>query len=160
MEKIQSQQSEDDNQSVDAFTSVMGPEHSGRMRLYERGVTKTSLKGKGNFRASLSANDEMMNKKMEEMEERMHQRMEEKLQQQKTTICQEVTVDILTRLKHMYPGLPIDADMLAALCAQPPGEGTSVPQAIFQPSNRPSAGSTNQGRENEEEEDECIEDLT
>ncbi|KAJ8533133.1 hypothetical protein K7X08_016022 [Anisodus acutangulus] len=44
-------------------------------------------------------------------------------------------------------GLQIDAEMLATLCAQPPGEGTSVPQSTFHPVNRPSAGSTNQGGE-------------
>ncbi|KAH0706129.1 hypothetical protein KY289_011205 [Solanum tuberosum] len=40
MEKMQSQQNEDDNQSFDAFTTVMGHEHPGCLRLYGRGVTK------------------------------------------------------------------------------------------------------------------------
>uniref|UniRef100_M0ZUL9 Uncharacterized protein n=1 Tax=Solanum tuberosum TaxID=4113 RepID=M0ZUL9_SOLTU len=34
MEKMQSQQNEDDNQSFDAFTAVMGHEHPGCLRLY------------------------------------------------------------------------------------------------------------------------------
>uniref|UniRef100_M1D8F0 Ubiquitin n=1 Tax=Solanum tuberosum TaxID=4113 RepID=M1D8F0_SOLTU len=46
MEKLQSQQSEDDDQSFDAFTPVMGDEHPGSMRLYGRGVTKSTLKRK------------------------------------------------------------------------------------------------------------------
>nr|XP_009765557.1 PREDICTED: uncharacterized protein LOC104217101 [Nicotiana sylvestris] len=77
MEKIQStQESEDGSHSDDAFASVMGPEHPGRVRLYGRGVTKIVLKGqKGN----LGSSDERMQQKMEEMEERMQQRMHEKL---------------------------------------------------------------------------------
>ncbi|XP_075075777.1 uncharacterized protein LOC107767913 [Nicotiana tabacum] len=44
MERIQStQKSEDDSHSVDAFASVIGPEHPGRVRLYGRRVTKTLL---------------------------------------------------------------------------------------------------------------------
>ena len=31
---------------VDAFSSVIGPEHPGRLRLYGAGVTKTTLKKK------------------------------------------------------------------------------------------------------------------
>ncbi|XP_019225432.1 PREDICTED: uncharacterized protein LOC109207010 [Nicotiana attenuata] len=74
MERIQpTQESEDGSQSVDAFASVMGPEHPGRLRLYGRGVTKTSLKRKvGDLGPST---DEVMQQKMEEMEERMQQRL-------------------------------------------------------------------------------------
>ncbi|XP_016487052.1 uncharacterized protein LOC107807223 isoform X1 [Nicotiana tabacum] len=46
MEKIQTQKSEDDNQSVDAFATVMGSKHPGRVRLYGRGVTKIIFKQK------------------------------------------------------------------------------------------------------------------
>ncbi|KAH0773723.1 hypothetical protein KY290_010860 [Solanum tuberosum] len=46
MEKMQSRQNEDDNQSFDAFTTVMGHEHPGCLRLYGRGVTKCTLKRK------------------------------------------------------------------------------------------------------------------
>nr|XP_016457482.1 PREDICTED: uncharacterized protein LOC107781307 [Nicotiana tabacum] len=39
MERIQStQESEDDSHSVDAFASVMGHEHLGRVRLYGQGL--------------------------------------------------------------------------------------------------------------------------
>ncbi|KAG5610111.1 hypothetical protein H5410_021392 [Solanum commersonii] len=101
MEKLQSQQSEDANQSFDAFTAVMGDEHPGSLRLYGRGVTKSTLKRK-------------------ELEEGMHQRMAEKLEQQKVTIHQEVIDYILGRLNHMYPGLQLNAAMLASLGAQSP----------------------------------------
>nr|XP_018628610.1 uncharacterized protein LOC104102975 isoform X2 [Nicotiana tomentosiformis]XP_018628611.1 uncharacterized protein LOC104102975 isoform X2 [Nicotiana tomentosiformis]XP_018628612.1 uncharacterized protein LOC104102975 isoform X2 [Nicotiana tomentosiformis] len=42
IDRIQStQESEDGSHSVDAFASVMRPEHPGRVRLYRRGVNKT-----------------------------------------------------------------------------------------------------------------------
>lgn len=99
---------EDDDKSFDAFTSVMGKEHPGSLRLYGRGVTKTSLKRKALSEPCSTSNDERM-EKMEELEERMHQRMLEILEQQKEAIHQEVTNDILGRLKCMYPGLQLNA---------------------------------------------------
>ncbi|XP_070026200.1 uncharacterized protein [Nicotiana sylvestris] len=43
MDRIQStKETKDSCQSVDEFAFVMGPEHPGRLRLYGRGVTKTS----------------------------------------------------------------------------------------------------------------------
>ncbi|KAH0669761.1 hypothetical protein KY289_024254 [Solanum tuberosum] len=113
MEKLQSRQSEDDNQLFDTFTAVMGHEHPRSMRLYGRGVTK------------------------KELEERMHQRMAEKLEQQKVTIHQEVADDILGRLNRMYPGLQLNAAMLASM-------GSQSPQEAMQPLNRPSSSKNNQ----------------
>jgi len=63
MEKMQSRQNEYDNQSFDAFTTVMGHEHPGCLRLYGRGVTKSTLKRKALSEPYLSANDERMEKK-------------------------------------------------------------------------------------------------
>ena len=80
----------------------MGNEHPGILRLYGRGVTKSTLKKTMLFEPCLTSNDERM-EKMEELKEEMHQRMEEKLEQQKVTTHQEVTNDILGRLNHMYP---------------------------------------------------------
>ncbi|XP_060194990.1 uncharacterized protein LOC132624190 [Lycium barbarum] len=66
MDRIETQESEDGSQSVDAFASVMGSEHPGCVRLYGRGVTKTVLKEKvGNSGPSLNITDEMMQQKME-----------------------------------------------------------------------------------------------
>uniref|UniRef100_A0A3Q7EBZ0 Uncharacterized protein n=1 Tax=Solanum lycopersicum TaxID=4081 RepID=A0A3Q7EBZ0_SOLLC len=45
MEQIEKQISIN-GEYVDAFSSVMGPEHPGRLRLYGAGVTKTTLKKK------------------------------------------------------------------------------------------------------------------
>nr|XP_016457160.1 PREDICTED: uncharacterized protein LOC107781050 [Nicotiana tabacum] len=60
MERIQSTQESGDD-SDDAFASVMGPEHPGRVRLYEQGVNKTVLKKKkGDFGSSVNATDERM----------------------------------------------------------------------------------------------------
>ncbi|XP_027767907.1 uncharacterized protein LOC107001163 [Solanum pennellii] len=43
---------------VDAFSSVMGPEHPGRLRLHGAGVTKTSLKKKSwQFRINFKCNN-------------------------------------------------------------------------------------------------------
>ncbi|KAF3627728.1 hypothetical protein FXO38_20395 [Capsicum annuum] len=44
MERVETQESEDGSQSVDAFIIIMGPNHPGRVRLYGRGVTKSLLK--------------------------------------------------------------------------------------------------------------------
>ncbi|MCE3050970.1 hypothetical protein HAX54_048624 [Datura stramonium] len=56
-----SQQSEDASQSlVDAFAAIMGPKHTGYMRLYGRGVTKSTLNGKGHSELSSSATDETL----------------------------------------------------------------------------------------------------
>ncbi|KAH0697736.1 hypothetical protein KY289_015218 [Solanum tuberosum] len=69
---------------------------------------------------------------MEELEERMHQRMAEKLEQQKVTIHQEVTNDILGRLNL----------------------GAQSPQEAMQPLNRPSSSKNHQGGEDNEGDDE------
>ncbi|KAK4716319.1 hypothetical protein R3W88_014657 [Solanum pinnatisectum] len=94
-------------------------------------------------------------KKLEELEERMHQRMVEKLEQQKVTIHQEVTDDILGRLNRMYPRLQLNAAILASLGAQ------SLQEAM-EPLNHPSSSKNNQGGEDNQEDDESNidEDLT
>ncbi|OIS99567.1 hypothetical protein A4A49_11329 [Nicotiana attenuata] len=144
MEKIQStQESEDGSQSVDPFASVMGPEHPGRLRLYGRGVTKTSLKRKvGDFGTS-SSTDEAMEQKLEEMEERMEQRLQEKFNAQKDAIQLQVAVNIISQLKHLNPDLRVDPNMLA-FNARSPGEASSAQQVVVQLINRLSTGSNNQ----------------
>ncbi|KAH0762309.1 hypothetical protein KY290_018382 [Solanum tuberosum] len=60
MEAIETQMDTND-QSVDAFSAVMGPEHPGRLRLYGVGVTKTILKRKaGNSDHFLNATDDVV----------------------------------------------------------------------------------------------------
>ncbi|KAM3266148.1 hypothetical protein P3L10_003142 [Capsicum annuum] len=44
MERIETQESEDGTQSTDPFTTVIGPDHPGRVRLLGCEVTKTLLK--------------------------------------------------------------------------------------------------------------------
>ena len=76
---------------VDAFSSVMGPKHPGRLRLYGAGVTKTTLKKKvGNWESTLSATTDGMH----EMQERM-QKMEKQMEEQKKIVRQEVIVDVI-----------------------------------------------------------------
>ncbi|XP_019230422.1 PREDICTED: uncharacterized protein LOC109211347 [Nicotiana attenuata] len=160
MERIQStQESEDGSQSVDAFASVMGPEHPGRLRLYGRGVTKTSLKRKvGDFGPSLSSTNEVMQQKLDEMEERMQQRLQEKFNAQKDAIELQVAVNIISQLKHLNPNLRVDPSMLG-FNARSSGEASSAQQAAVQLINRLSTGSNNQGGAIEEREDGDCEDL-
>ncbi|KAG5570781.1 hypothetical protein H5410_060547 [Solanum commersonii] len=106
MEKMQSQQSEDNNQSIDAFATVMGHEHLGCLILYGRGVTKTTLKRKAHSEPYLSANDKMTQKQMEELEDASEDGG--KIRRIKVTIHREVTYDILGRLNHMYHELQFD----------------------------------------------------
>ncbi|XP_049414598.1 uncharacterized protein LOC125877309 [Solanum stenotomum] len=116
MENIEMQQNEDGNETIDAFASVMGSEHPGRLRLYGRGVTKTTLKGKvGNFEASSNATNDLV-KKMEDKMLRMEEKIEEQKEQfdqQKTTMRQEIVEDVITKLQRS--GLPIDVNVLATL---------------------------------------------
>ncbi|XP_016445356.1 uncharacterized protein LOC107770547 [Nicotiana tabacum] len=161
MERLQStQESEDGSHSVDAFASVMGPEHPDCVRLYGRGVTKTVLKGKiGNLGSSLDANNERVQKKMEEMEERMQQRMQEKLNVQKDAMEQDIIMNVVARLQRLNLELRLDPDMLR-FSARSPIEASSAQQDDVQLNNRPSAGNNNQGGVDQEmEEDDGSEEL-
>ncbi|OIT27987.1 hypothetical protein A4A49_65002, partial [Nicotiana attenuata] len=145
MEQIQTQESEDDNQSIDPFATVMGLEHPGRVRLYGRGVTKTILKQKsGNSGPSSKTTDEIMEQKMKEMEERMQQRMQKNFEEQQETWRQQITLNVVAQLQHINPDLRIDPNMLA-FGGRSLGEASSAQQATVQLINRPSTGSTNQG---------------
>ncbi|XP_009785559.1 uncharacterized protein [Nicotiana sylvestris] len=144
MEQIQTQKSEDDNQSIDAFATVMGPEHPGRVRLYGRGVTKTILKQKsGNSGPSSKTTDEIMEQKMKEMEERMQQRMQKNFEEQQETWRQQITLNVVAQLQHINPDLRIHPNMLA-FGGRSLREASSAQQAAIQLINRPSTSSTNQ----------------
>ncbi|XP_016502832.1 uncharacterized protein LOC107820978 isoform X1 [Nicotiana tabacum] len=160
MEKIQStQESEDDSQSVDAFVSVMGVEHPGRVRLYGRGVTKTVLIRKmEDFVPSLNATGDRMQQKIEEMEERMQQRMLEKFNAHKDAWEQKITLNVVSQLRRINPGLQIDHNMLN-FSTRSPGEASSAQQNAIQLINRLSTDSNNRGGENGEREDVDIEYL-
>ncbi|KAM3221311.1 hypothetical protein P3L10_020579 [Capsicum annuum] len=111
MEQIQTQEREDGTELVDVFASFMGLEHPGFVRLYGRGVTKTSLKENlGNPASSL---DEMMGQNIEEIEERMKQRMLEKFEEQKGTMQQQIAINIVERLQRLNPDLQLNPDLLA-----------------------------------------------
>ena len=118
MEEIEKQISIN-GEYVDAFSSVMGPEHPGRLRLYGAGVTKTTLKKKvGNWESTLSATTDGM----QQMQERM-QKMEKQVEEQKKIVRQEVIADVIAQLKHARL---IDPNILAALLTPSPRESTSV----------------------------------
>ncbi|XP_006346845.2 uncharacterized protein [Solanum tuberosum] len=146
MEEIEKQQSVDGSESVDAFSSVMGPEHPGRLRLYGRGVTKSSLKRKAGNSEPVSTTT---NDAVQQMEERI-QKMEEQMEEQKRTIQQDVTANIIAQLQRA--GL-INADVLAALCVHSPGEANFGPRAN-QLISRPSTSSNNRGSSEGEQRDE------
>ncbi|KAH0757865.1 hypothetical protein KY290_021358 [Solanum tuberosum] len=142
MENIEMQQNEDGNETIDAFASVMGSEHPGRLRLYGRGVTKTTLKGKvGNFEASSNAANDLV-KKMEDRILRMEEKIEEQKEQfdqQKTTMRQEIVEDVITKLQ--CSGLPIDVNVLATLL-----DVLSTRETNIRPIHRSSTSSNNQGQ--------------
>ncbi|XP_016499587.1 uncharacterized protein LOC107818160 [Nicotiana tabacum] len=150
MESIETQQSENSDESINAFASIMGPEHPGHLRLYGRRVTKTSLKGKvGHFEPSSNTTNDHM-QKMEERMIRLEEKIEEQKEQyeeQKTMMRQEIVEDIITKLQRS--GLPIDANILATLYSRPLGEASSTQAATIHLIHRPSLGSNNQGEENE-----------
>ncbi|XP_049390290.1 uncharacterized protein LOC125854758 [Solanum stenotomum] len=142
MENIEMQQNEDGNETIDAFASVMGSEHPGRLRLYGRGVTKTTLKGKvGNFEASSNATNDLV-KKMEDRMLRMEEKIEEQKEQfdqQKTTMRQEIVEDVITKLQRS--GLPIDVNVLATLL-----DVSSTRETNIRPIHRSTTSSNNQGQ--------------
>ncbi|KAH0644644.1 hypothetical protein KY284_032528 [Solanum tuberosum] len=95
MEEIEKQQSVDSTDTADPFSSVMRPEHPGRLRLYGRGVTKTSLKRKaGNSEPIINATNDAV----QQMQERI-QKMEEQMEVQRSTIQQDVTTNIIAHLQ-------------------------------------------------------------
>ncbi|XP_070027109.1 uncharacterized protein LOC107801391 [Nicotiana tabacum] len=118
----------------------MGQEHPRRLRLYGRGVTRTSLRGK----VGCSEHSSHSTNCLQKMEEKI-QRMEEKIEEQKATICQEVIADVLARLQRS--GINIDANIiLAALGDNSPREVSSSQQTTLQPIHRPSIGSIKGGQ--------------
>ncbi|XP_070018422.1 uncharacterized protein LOC107771969 isoform X3 [Nicotiana tabacum] len=140
MEEIEAQQNKNGNESVEAFASVMGPEHPGRLRLYGRGVTRTSLRGKVRcFEPSSNTSNSI-----QKLEEKI-QRMEEKIEEHKATIRQEAVADVLARLQRL--GIDIDANIiLAALGDNSLGEAPSAQQTALQPICHPSTGTNKEGQ--------------
>ncbi|KAK6792094.1 hypothetical protein RDI58_011175 [Solanum bulbocastanum] len=114
MEEIETQMDTND-QSVDVFSAVIGPEHPGHLRLYGVGVTKTTLKKKdGNFEPSLNDTNDVV----QQMQERI-QKMEKQIEEQKKTMRHEVITDVIAQLQHA--GL-IDRNILAALSVPDQGD--------------------------------------
>ncbi|OIT31293.1 hypothetical protein A4A49_23409 [Nicotiana attenuata] len=120
MESIETQQSENGDESINAFASIMGPEHPGRLRLYGRGMEERMIR---------------LEEKIEEQKEQY--------EEQKTMMRQEIVEDIIAKLQRS--GLPIDANILATLYSRPLGQASSTQAAAFHLIHRPSLGSNNQG---------------
>ncbi|XP_070044246.1 uncharacterized protein [Nicotiana tomentosiformis] len=139
MEEIEAQPNENGNESVEAFSSVIGPEHPGRLRLYGRGVTRTSLRGKVRCFEPSSNTPNYLQK----VEEKI-QRIEEIIEELKATIRQEDIADVLTRLKRSV--IDIDANIiLPTLGDNSLGEASSAQQTL-QPIRHPSTGNNKEGQ--------------
>ncbi|KAH0712015.1 hypothetical protein KY289_007974 [Solanum tuberosum] len=96
METIDTQ---DGSQSIDAYAAVMAPDHPGRVRLIQR--------------------------KIEELEERIQQRMQEKFNAQKDNMERDVTMNIIAQLQRLNPGQALDPSMLR-FSVHSPGEEAAI----------------------------------
>lgn len=135
MKNIESKQTGEGSQSVNAFASVMGAEHPGRLRLYGRGVTKTSLKGKvGHVEPALNITDDLLQK----MAERMEEKLQKKFEEQKEAMRQKIVADVIAQLQHLIPTLQVDPNMLATISTRSPGEACSATRT--QPIHKPPIG--------------------
>ncbi|XP_059274777.1 uncharacterized protein LOC132029542 isoform X2 [Lycium ferocissimum] len=98
MEEIETQLSAHDSQPADAYSAVMDPEHPGRLRLYGRGFTKTSLKRKaGNFEPTSNATNDVV-QQMQEKIQKMQEEMEEKKRTIRSEVTTEVTANVIAQL--------------------------------------------------------------
>ncbi|KAF3656324.1 hypothetical protein FXO38_14198 [Capsicum annuum] len=138
MERVETQESENGSQSVDAFITIMGLDYPGRVRLYARGVTKSLLKHKSSY-SRPSSNiiaDKSVEKRMDDQEERIQKRM----QARRDAIEQDITMNIIVQLQHQNPGSTLDPNVLR-FNARSLKEEASIQQI-----NRPFIGSNNEGR--------------
>nr|XP_009765843.1 PREDICTED: uncharacterized protein LOC104217327 [Nicotiana sylvestris] len=93
-----------------------------------------------------------MQQKLLEKLNAQKEKLLEELNAQKDAMEQDITMNVVTRLQHLYPDLRLDPDMLI-FGARAPSEATSAQQGAIQPINHPSAGSNNQGGIDEDMED-------
>ncbi|KAH7654254.1 putative transposase Ptta/En/Spm plant protein [Dioscorea alata] len=119
MQVVQSQQSSE-NQSVDAFSMVMGGTRPGRAMLYGRCVTPTDLKGKGVSDGSsikISQNfiegmkEQMREEMREEIREEMKKQMEEQMATYKSSLqssMQQQFVSMMSQLQGLVPAMNIN----------------------------------------------------
>lgn len=89
----------------------------------------------GHFESTSNATNDTV----QEMQERIR-----KMEEQRRTMCQEITADVIAQLQHA--GL-INQNALATLSVSSPGEAAYAPQAANQLIHRQSEGSNNQGGE-------------
>ncbi|KAF3679768.1 putative ethylene-responsive transcription factor-like [Capsicum annuum] len=71
MERVDTQESKDSTQSTNSFTTVMGIDYPGRVRLLKHGVTMSLLKKKASNSGSSSKPDELVEKRLDELKERL-----------------------------------------------------------------------------------------
>ncbi|GAB2271024.1 hypothetical protein Dimus_005876 [Dionaea muscipula] len=141
MEEIASQQAGEhveggeSSNPVDPFEAVMGKEHKGRLRLYGRGVTASTL-GKVSARssgASVYVPEELLKSIKEDVAGQLRSELRNEL---KTQVTQEVKDHWATeycqtmahQLKQLHPQLDINAEALRRLATatQSPGDASSA----------------------------------
>ncbi|GAB2293000.1 hypothetical protein Dimus_027223 [Dionaea muscipula] len=134
MEELQSQQTRESGESsssVDPFVVVMGKERSGRVRLYGRGVTasslgKTSTKSNG---ASVYVPDELLQSiKADVAGQVMAELKTEVTRQVKDHYLTEFCQTMASQLKQLHPQMDLDAEALKRLgmATQSPGDASSA----------------------------------
>ena len=89
MQALLSQQSSE-NQSVDAFSMVMGGTRPGRVMLYGRRVTLTDLKGKEvSSESSIEVSQSFIEGMKEQMREEVRKEMKEQLAAYRSSMQQQ-----------------------------------------------------------------------
>ncbi|GAB2285804.1 hypothetical protein Dimus_020243 [Dionaea muscipula] len=118
MEALQSQQCEENVESVDPFVAVLGNEH--RVRLYGRGVTSSSIRktsngnGSGGNSASVNVPDELLQKLTAQVTEQVT-----------TVLADKFSLTMAYHLKQISPQYNVDPEALKRLLLTP-GDASSA----------------------------------
>ncbi|GAB2288274.1 hypothetical protein Dimus_022614 [Dionaea muscipula] len=138
MEELQSQQNGKSGEdaesscSMDPFLTIMGKEHNGRVRLYGRGVTPSSL-GKastGNGSSSTNVPNELLESIKDDVTAQITTELTANMMQTVTTqVAQHLCSSVSFHLKQINPLIDIDPAVLMRLVttAPSPGDASSAP---------------------------------
>ncbi|GAB2296715.1 hypothetical protein Dimus_038438 [Dionaea muscipula] len=134
MEELQSQQTRESGESsssIDPFVAVMGKECSGRVRLYGRGVTASSLgktSTKSNGASVYVPNELLQSIKADVAGQVMAELKTEVTRQVKDHYLTEFCQTMASQLKQLHPQMDLDAEALKRLgmATQSPGDASSA----------------------------------
>ena len=137
MQVVQSHQS-GENQSVDAFSMMMGGTRPGRFMLYGRSVTPTDLKGKKvSSESSIKVSQSFIEGMKEQMRE-VRKEMEEQLAAYKSSMQQQF-ISMMSQLQALVPGMNINQVSGFNLTFGSPGDANSTPTQAIRARNISSA---------------------